>query len=313
MSRIGEIAGILTSLLWVGSSLSFSAAGRHTSVTTINVVRCLLAVFGLWVVFAIDRGEVLPQLLTRDVILLAASGVVGLAIGDQCLFTAFVTIGPRRSMLIMTTVPILAAGLAIPTTGEVIEPIELFGMAVTLAGVAWVITERTSAGQVYLDPRDRRRGITCALLAAFCQALGMVFAKLCWHHRAALGLPPLDELPALLVRMAAGTLGTLAIAAIIVARGRVRVRQGLLRAFPFIAAGALAGPTLGVYCSLVAVHHASTGVATTLMSLTPVFILPFAAFVEKEKPSIRAILGAIIAVAGVAILALIGSSDTVTP
>ena len=38
------------------------------------------------------------------------------------------------------------------------------------------------------------------------------------------------------------------------------------------------------------------------MSITPLFIIPFAIFLNKEKVSIRAVFGAFIAVAGVALL-----------
>jgi len=46
------------------------------------------------------------------------------------------------------------------------------------------------------------------------------------------------------------------------------------------------------------------GVATTLMALTPVLILPFAVLVEGERLTARSIAGAAVAVAGSAILAL---------
>jgi len=71
-----------------------------------------------------------------------------------------------------------------------------------------------------------------------------------------------------------------------------------------IALGALLGPVLGVSASLLAVQHAEIGVASTLMALPPVIILPFSYFVFKEKLGWQAIAGTILAIIGVAILFL---------
>ena len=64
---------------------------------------------------------------------------------------------------------------------------------------------------------------------------------------------------------------------------------------------------LVVAASHVAVDRAQAGIAATLMAMTPVFVLPFAAWVEKERISWRAGIGALVAVAGVALLATAGA------
>jgi drug/metabolite transporter (DMT)-like permease len=71
-----------------------------------------------------------------------------------------------------------------------------------------------------------------------------------------------------------------------------------------IALGALIGPDLGVSASLLAVQHAEIGVASTLMALPPVIVLPISYFVFKEKIGWQAIAGTILAIIGVAILFL---------
>jgi drug/metabolite transporter (DMT)-like permease len=72
----------------------------------------------------------------------------------------------------------------------------------------------------------------------------------------------------------------------------------------WLALGALLGPVLGVSSSLLAVQHAEIGVASTLMALPPVIILPISYFVFKEKIGWQALLGTVLAIAGVAILFL---------
>jgi len=52
-------------------------------------------------------------------------------------------------------------------------------------------------------------------------------------------------------------------------------------ALGWVAFGALFGPVLGVSASLLAVQHADIGVASTLMALPPVFMLPISYFFMK--------------------------------
>jgi drug/metabolite transporter (DMT)-like permease len=67
--------------------------------------------------------------------------------------------------------------------------------------------------------------------------------------------------------------------------------------------GTLLGPVLGVWMSLVAVRALDAGVASTLMSLSPVLVLPIARIVDRERIGWRAAVGAGVAVGGVVLLA----------
>jgi drug/metabolite transporter (DMT)-like permease len=75
-----------------------------------------------------------------------------------------------------------------------------------------------------------------------------------------------------------------------------------VRSTVLIAAGAVTGPVLGVLLSLYAITHASMGVAATLMSLSPVLMLPLAGLIFKERVSRRAVAGTLISIAGAAAL-----------
>jgi drug/metabolite transporter (DMT)-like permease len=65
----------------------------------------------------------------------------------------------------------------------------------------------------------------------------------------------------------------------------------------------LAGPALGVGCYQWALMHEKAGVVLPIVALTPLVIIPFSGFIESEKPTMRSLLGGIIAVAGTALLA----------
>ncbi len=70
------------------------------------------------------------------------------------------------------------------------------------------------------------------------------------------------------------------------------------------AGGAVFGPFLGVWTSLVALKFIPAGIAATLNATTPVWIIPNVVLYYKEHVTCRAVLGALIAVGGVAVLFL---------
>ena len=141
-------------------------------------------------------------------------------------------------------------------------------------------------------------GLLFGLGAATGQAIGLIAAK------KGLG----SDFPALsgnLIRMISAASVMWAIA-IIRGRAGFTLRRFFENgpAIKNVMGGAFFGPFLGVWLSLVAVQLTHVGIASTLMALAPVFLLPVGYFVFKEKIGWSAILGTVVAMAGVAILFL---------
>ena len=306
---LGHAAGLSTSVLWTATSFFFTSAGRRVGPTAVNASRILFAIVMLGVTHRVLSGAWVPDVVGRQVLYLAVSGIVGLSIGDQALFAAFVYIGPRLAMLIMTTAPLFAAFFGWLALGETLSPIAWLGVGLTIGGVAWVVLERRPGGAGPTEPH-RLRGILLAFVGAACQAGGLLLSKQGMGH----GWLPSDQFlhpqAATLVRMVFAAVGMLPILAIHGMRERrlraigIRpTRTGSPRAgYLFAAAGAFGGPFLGVWMSLEAGHRVPIGMAQTLCSLPPVLILPLAWLIYKERISLRAVIGAVIAVGGVALL-----------
>ena len=72
-----------------------------------------------------------------------------------------------------------------------------------------------------------------------------------------------------------------------------------------IVVNALAGPTLGVSCYQWALKTTPTGVVLPIVAMTPIVIIPFARVMEGERPTLRSLIGAVIAVMGVVALTLV--------
>jgi len=291
---LGEAAALGTALCWTFGSLLFTLPSRKCGALAVNLTRITLAFLVLAVLVFLTGSEGLGTLTRHRVLILALSGWVGLTLGDWALFTAYAQIGPRISTLVTALAPPMAAAMAIPVLSERIGIMGYLGMSITLFGVVWVVLERSATPM----PRGHRiRGLFLAFLGAAGQAGGLVLSKLGMEGE----VPPLT---ATMVRMAAATVGIWLVAG---AGRRIPEVMCLLRdrASGLAVIGAtLIGPVTGVTLSLVAVSHTQAGIAATLMAPVPVFILPLVRVVYGEQVSLRAGLGAIIAVGGVAVLFL---------
>ena len=311
---IGGLAGLATSALWVATSLCFTSAGRRIGSTMVNALRLVVAIVLLGLTHRLLSGLWWPEMVDAQLIALALSGFVGLTICDQALFTAFVDIGPRRSLLMMTASPLVAVLLGFVFLDEPLTIVAFVGIAMTLAGIFWVILERSpssAAGKTDLAHNPHaRRGIVLALVAAVCQAVGFLLSKRGIGHGLEGDVTMLSPQAATFVRMIFGALG---MAPILIfywlhrkspSRERARRKRVGSRGtgYAFTVLGAVVGPYLGVWMSLTAMDKIPLGIAQTLCSLAPVMILPVVALVYKERVSQRAVWGAGLAVGGSVLL-----------
>ena len=294
---IGELAALGTACLWSVGSFLFDTAGRRIGPLVVNRLRIPFAAVLLSLALLLTTGRPVPSAITLERLgWLALSGLVGLVLGDACLFTSLVILGPRRATLMMAAAPVITAVVAWPALGETLGGFSIAGMAVTLAGIVWVSTEKRGNMAV---PRKGSllSGALWGLGGAAGQGIGLVLAKL--------GMG--DQITAL-----EGTFCRMVSAAVLIwlfnalsggipaTLRALRDRRGVL----FSLAGACVGPFLGVWLSLVAVKHIEAGVAATLMATVPILVIPLELKVHAERPTLRAVLGALITVAGIAILFL---------
>jgi drug/metabolite transporter (DMT)-like permease len=303
LNLIGETAAIVTSCLWTINSILFASAGKKIGSLSVNGFRIIMAVVFLSIAHIILLGSLLPTASSGQWFWIGLSGIVGLGIGDFGLFAAFVIIGPRRSVLIMSLSPIFAALGAYVILGEILSPLIITGIAITLFGVIVVILEKEeNSDEQPILKKLKAWGVFLAFIGAIGQGIGIVFAK------KGMWLDPnimMSPLSVALVRMIMGALFIWT--CIVVMRRLPEVHKALKnkKGMGQTAAGAFIGPFLGVTLSMVAVAYTQAGIAQTLMSLMPVFIIPAIWVLYKQKTSWRGVLGAIVAVIGVAILLLV--------
>jgi drug/metabolite transporter (DMT)-like permease len=300
---IGESAAVTTSFLWTVTSLLFTSAGRKIGSVSVNAYRMIMALVFLAIAHTIFLGTIVPVASNGQWFWMGLSGIVGLGIGDSGLFAAYVLLGPRRPLLMMALAPLFASVGAYLMLGEVIPPLGIIGIALTLAGVIVVILERDEgSGEVPLSAKMKSYGILFALVGAIGQGVGLVLAKKGIDFDPNVVLNPLS---ATLMRM---ILGTISLWVVILLAGRFSELHKAVnntKGMTILLAAAFLGPFLGVTLSMVSVTYAQAGVAQTLLSLQPVLIIPVVWVLYRQRTSWRGIVGALVAVLGVTILFLV--------
>lgn len=309
-SHKGEAAALATAVCWSLTPFFFTAASLRIGAFATNVIRLVLAcVFLGATVLVMGAAHTMPG---RQAVMFVMSGLIGLTLGDAALFDAFMILGPRRVSLLCATAPVFVAIAAIPMLDEKVSLIGIAGMALTLGGVAWVVMERVEAGEVH---GSTARGVLMGLFAAAGQGFGAIFATAglgkasvsTWlGGLAATGgvVEPVEPLLGTLVRMLAGCGGMLLWAAFRGRMGEVARATRDRRGLGLATGGAVFGPFVGVWLSLTAFANTHpTAIAQTIMAISPVLVIGIARVVHGERPSVRAWIGSIVAIAGVAVLA----------
>ncbi len=317
---LGGSAAIATAILWSGNSILFAAAGKRIGALSVNAYRIVVAALLLGLAHILLFGTVAPHANGEQWFWLGVSGIIGLGIGDFALFTAFVVLGPRRSLLMMSLAPVCSAVFGYLILGEILEFWAIVGITVTLAGIIIVILEKEETADTgvlvkieslnsfltSIKKNQRTYGVLLGAIGGAGQGIGLVLSKYGMFNVADDPSVPLPSLSATLIRIFIGAI-FIWICVAVIKRYRQVVRKSFSDriALLFSSGGAFIGPFLGVWLSMVSVTYIHVGIAQTLMSLMPVIIIPMVWIIYGEKTSWRGIFGASVAVLGVAILFLL--------
>lgn len=295
-SHLGEIAALAAALCWTITAVAFESAGKRVGSISVNLIRLVIALLLISVFNFFTRGMLLPLDATSSTwFWLFVSGVIGFVIGDLFLFQAFVLIGSRLSMLIMSVVPPITAITGFIMMGETISLLGLAGMTITICGIALVILTR-KPGEKMVKFSYPLKGLVYAFIGALGQAFGLVFGKF--------GMGSYNAFAATQIRIIAAIIGFTVVITILKKWQYVFLAFKDAKAIKYISIGSLFGPFIGVSLVLLAVQHTPTGIVSTITSITPILIIPLAIIVFKERVFPKEILGAFISLIGVSLLFL---------
>lgn len=175
---LGQIIALTTAVCWAATSLCFTVASKQVGSQLVNRVRLPLAALFLAITHLLRQGEVFPiHAEPSRWGWLGLSAIIGLVVADGLLLQAFVLIGIRLSMLLMTLAPVIGTLLAWVFLDETLSLLEIGAVLVTVSSVAWVVSERGNSASVDGNPKNYVIGVLCGIGSAVGQALGLILSK----------------------------------------------------------------------------------------------------------------------------------------
>ncbi|MEB3183664.1 MAG: DMT family transporter [Cyanobacteriota bacterium] len=291
-------AGLSAALCWTVASLLWRRLPTSLPAVQLNLLKNLLAL-ALQLLFILA----LPwQASSRAVLLLAASGVLGIALGDSLFFAALRRLGTRRTLTIDAGGPAVTTLAGVAWLGEIPGARQLLGVALISLAVLLVArrpepeTGHPPPGAAPPGCADPRLGVALALGALASGSLGALLA------RAALLEGSLPPLQAASIRLAAASLALLPVLPGLPRRiRRLRVRDPR---WPGLLLATLLGTSAGISLQQSALAGLPGGLAVSLLSTAPVMALPLAWWFEGDRPGWRGLLAAGCALAGVALVVI---------
>ncbi len=296
------LASIACALTWALASVVFARAlrgARGGTPAALNLVKCVLA-FPPLVALGLAQGEGWPTTAGHGPALFA-SATLGLAVSDTAYFVALAHLGVARGVLFIPLVPVVTAVLAALFLGDPFGATEVIGMALVLGGIVLVIVradERTAAaalaaGDTAVPARHRLVGVLAGIGSALAQGVSNTLMK------TAVVAGSATHVAALRIGF-----GAIALVFFVAASGGMRTVVPFLRSGIFLPIffASFLGTFLGMWLGTYGAKGLPIGIATTLAATTPVWALVLAR-VTGERVTRRAIAGALVAIAGVVMLA----------
>ncbi len=290
-----ELLAALAALSWAVGSLFSAAASSRMGAFAFTRWRLFFALTLLWAL-ALLTGQ-WRSLDGSDVALLALSGLIGIFIGDTALFACMNRLGPRRSGVLFATHAIFSTLLAWLFLGETLWGWTLVGGGLLVSGVMVAIVwgRRDSENHVWENTRGTlMTGVLLGLLAAVSHSAATLMIK-------PLMVAGVDAVAASAVRTSASFLAHLAL---LWAGAQVaRVQRPLNARTLFNTwASAVVAMALGMTLVSQALKTGQANLVGIFSSLTPILLLPLLWVVYRRQPAGGAWAGAVLAVAGAALI-----------
>ncbi|MBP6507409.1 MAG: DMT family transporter [Opitutaceae bacterium] len=294
-------AALLTTAFFSFSILfaqrSLTACGQMRA----NLGRLLVAVLALGL-YAHTCGTGFRSASTGWLFL---SGVVGMGLGDIAMFMALPRLGTRLSLLMMQCLAApIAAGCEWLWLGTALAATQLALCAVILTGVAFAfMPDRAHPPRVKLH----WSGFVLGVCAAAGQGIGAIITRKGSMVALAAGEGQLDGVNAAYHRILGGLILTVIWFALLRGRqwGRELFAAPAQPRYRWVIANGLAGPVFGVSCYQWALATTPSGIVLPIVATSPLLAIPLAWWLEGDRPTLRSILGGVIAVGGVIGLTLV--------
>jgi drug/metabolite transporter (DMT)-like permease len=290
-----ELAALAAAACWAGTGILAAAPAGHLGAIAFNRARQVTVTLLLALCVVVTGGW--RDLTPGMALPLVLSGLIGIFVGDTLLFTALNRIGPRRAGILFALNAPISAVLGWIFLGETLPPLAILGILLTCGGVMLAILFGRRPGQPSALEAVKGPlwvGVALGLGAACGQALGSVIAK----PVMAAGV---DPFAASMLRVGVACLSTV----MLLPLDSVKPRGALtLKVLGQTALTGILAMGIGMTLLLHALSGGKVGIVSTLSATSPVLILPLLWMTTGNRPAPGAWAGALLVVAGMAVLFL---------
>ncbi len=290
---MGFFFALLCAVLWAFAVILLKRSGETIPPFALNLFRVFFSLPLILITAAVAGVPALPAVGAADYLILAASGIIGIAVADTLFHRSLNLVGAGVTGIIDASYPPTTILFAFLLIGERIGPRDIVGMVLIVTAVLLSAT----AEPIEHRPRGQLvRGIGIGLLGIVLLSLGIVIAK-----------PVLERSPVLWVASVRQT----ASAIVLLGAGLASPRRGeIFRSLRPSASWKHMVPAtvLGSYLALVfwiaGMKYALAGVAATLTQSSTVFIVLFAVLFLRERLTWRKGAALALALGGVLLVGL---------
>ncbi len=285
---MGELLALSTALIWAVAVILLRRSGETVPPFALNLFRVAVSSVLLLPTAALAGQASFAPASLSDILLLVASGVIGIAISDTLFHASLNRVGAGISAIIDSLYSPLTVLLAFVVLNERLSALQLLGMALVLGGVSAAAGHEPLHG---VTPREVAVGVFLGVLSMVALAVGIVIAK-----------PVLDRSP-LLWATTVRQVGCLAVMlpVALVSRRRGKIMGTLRPSAVWIHSlpAAVLGSYLALMCWIGGLKYTKVGVAAILNQSSTIYILILAAIFLKEPFTRRKVVACVVALAGI--------------
>ncbi|RCW82439.1 DMT family transporter [Paracoccus lutimaris] len=292
-----ELAALGAAICWAVTGILSQSAAQALGPFGFNRLRqAMVAVMLGVIVLATGRWH---GIAADDLWRLSLSGVIGIFLGDTLLYVALIRLGPRRAGALFALNAPMAAVMGWLFLGEALSPLAALGVALSTMGVAMAVLGRAGrSGGHRFEAVQGSVWIASGygLLAAAGQALGSLIARPVMAQG-------FDPYAASLIRVAVAVACLILLMALPI-RAVQPLARPTARVLFVTAMSGLIAMVIGMTLLMFSLQGGKVGIVSTLSALSPVLILPVLWAMTGARPSATSWAGALIAVAGMALIFL---------
>lgn len=287
MFTLGILISLLSACSWAIGTILFERLGKVMTAAAITFFKSLVSVLLMAVLMAIF-GFCLPT--GRQLLLLAASGIIGISIGDTLFFNSLQYLGAKMQVLYFILGQVVTVSLSFLLLGEMLTLLQVIGAIIIVTGVLIVITDKQN------DRPNKTKGVIFGFLAMLCYSISIIIMKYVIGEMSAVS----------------ATFYRMLFSVIFILIGGLFSRKIPLWTQPLKKTKTLSLFLLnvtivsygGFLLSVLALKFIDVSIASILSTTEPIFTLVFAYLINRDKPTKKEIAGAAITFVGVMMMIL---------